>query len=483
MLFSEPAFLFFFLPLLFVVYFIVPKVLRNLVLLGFSLGFYAYGEKLFVLLMLFSIMFNYVIGIGIDKAQSQKGRKFWLAAGITGDLGLLIAFKYANFLVDNLNIAFSAVGISPIELGPVHLPIGISFFTFQSMSYLIDLYRGQVKTQRNPLDLALYISLFPQLIAGPIVRYSDIAAQLAKRNITIASFAYGVERFLLGLGKKMIIANAAAYPADQIFSLPHGEVSMGLAWFGVFCYAIQIYFDFSGYSDMAIGLGRMFGFKFRENFNYPYIATSVTEFWRRWHISLSTWFRDYLYIPLGGNRVAKWRAYFNLWIVFFLCGFWHGSSWNFILWGIYFGVFLVVERVFLKKLLDGAPRVVGHLYIAFVILISWTMFRAVTLDDTLNMYGAMFGLSGDTRGMRPIAHFIDAELIVLLIVGLIGSVGFVPWWQKRYKAFIRDQAPAQQGMWETLGFAFKWLCLSLILFYSMMLMAAGSYNPFIYFRF
>lgn len=483
MLFSEPAFLFFFLPLLLVVYFIVPKVLRNLVLLVFSLGFYAYGEKVFVLLMLFSILFNYMIGIAIDKAPSKSKQKVWLGLGITGDLGLLIAFKYANFIVDNLNAMFLTFGIAPIELGPVHLPIGISFFTFQSMSYLIDLYRGEVKTQRNPLDLALYISLFPQLIAGPIVRYADIAAQLRKRNITIGTFAYGAERFLLGLGKKMIIANAAAYPADQIFNLPHGEVSMGLAWFGVFCYAIQIYFDFSGYSDMAIGLGRMFGFKFRENFNYPYIATSVTEFWRRWHISLSTWFRDYLYIPLGGNRVAKWRTYFNLWVVFFLCGFWHGSSWNFILWGMYFGVFLVIERLFLKKWIDRAPQFIGHLYLIFVILISWVMFRAVTLEDTLNMYGAMFGLTGDPSGMRPLAHFIDGELIVLLLIGVLGSIGIVPWAAKGFKNFVRSQAQTQRGMWETLGLCFKWASLALILFYAMMLTAAGSYNPFIYFRF
>lgn len=483
MLFSEPAFLFFFLPLLFVTYFLAPRAWRNLVLLFFSLGFYAYGEKLFVLLMLFSIMFNYVIGIGIDKANTQKGQKLWLAFGITGDLGLLIAFKYANFIVDNINRLFAVADINPIELGPVHLPIGISFFTFQSMSYLIDLYRGQVKTQRNPLDLALYISLFPQLIAGPIVRYSDIAAQLRKRNITPSSFAYGIERFLLGLGKKMIIANAAAYPADQIFGLPHNELTPQLAWFAVFCYSIQIYFDFSGYSDMAIGLGRMFGFKFRENFAYPYISTSVTEFWRRWHISLSTWFRDYLYIPLGGNRVAKWRTYFNLWIVFFLCGFWHGSSWNYIIWGMYFGVFLIVERLFLQKTIQKAPKIVGHCYFIFVILLSWVLFRAVTLEDSTNMYLTMFGLRGDTVGIRPLGHFIDAELVTLLVLGTIGSIGFLPWWQKRYQHFVRSKAPESQAAWETLGYTFKWLCLSLVLFYSMMLTAAGSYNPFIYFRF
>ncbi|CAM2065070.1 MBOAT family protein [Sulfidibacter corallicola] len=483
MLFSEPAFLLFFLPILFAVYFAVPKVLRNSVLLIFSLGFYAYGEKLFVLLMLFSILFNYVVGIGIDKTGSERGRKAWLVLGIVGDLALLIAFKYANFLVDNLNVVLAGIGAEPIPLAPVHLPIGISFFTFQAMSYVIDLYRREVEVQSNPLDLALYISLFPQLIAGPIVRYHDISLQLKRRRISVGTFAYGIERFLVGLGKKMVIANAVAYPADQIFGLPDDEITTSLAWLGIICYTLQIYFDFSGYSDMAIGLGRMFGFKFLENFNYPYISQSITEFWRRWHISLSSWYRDYLYIPLGGNRVSSRRTYFNLMMVFFLCGLWHGSSWNFVIWGMYHGGFLIVERFGFKAILDRGPRVVRHLYVMIVAMIGWVFFRAETLPQSLTFLGAMFGFGSDDSGARLLVHFLDRELAVMILVGAVGSINLVPWCTARFKRFCQQKPKETAHAWQTASRVFKWVSLTAILLYALMLMAAGSYNPFIYFRF
>ncbi len=483
MLFSEPAFLLFFLPLLFAIYFAVPKVLRNTVLLIFSLGFYAYGEKLFVLLMLFSIGLNYMLGLAIHKAATPAGKKAWLVTGIVGDLGLLIAFKYANFLVDNLNAAMSVVQLPTVQLDPVHLPIGISFFTFQAMSYIIDLYRGEVKVQKNPFDLALYISLFPQLIAGPIVRYHDISEQLKGRRHSFMGFAYGVERFLIGLGKKMIIANAVAYPCDQIFALPDNEITTPLAWLGIICYTLQIYFDFSGYSDMAIGLGRMFGFKFLENFNYPYISQSITEFWRRWHISLSSWYRDYLYIPLGGNRVSPRRTYFNLMTVFFLCGLWHGSSWNFVIWGMYHGFFLIFERLGLGALLKKMPRPVRHLYCLLVAVIGWVFFRAETLPQSLTFIGAMFGIGSDDSGARLLGHFLDGELAVMILIGMIGATSIAPFASKRCHAFLAEKMPERKQSTEHLLAVIKWLALSVMFLWCLVLMAASSYNPFIYFRF
>ncbi|CAM2011265.1 MBOAT family O-acyltransferase [Acanthopleuribacter pedis] len=483
MLFSEPAFLLFFLPLLFAIYFAVPKVLRNTVLLIFSLGFYAYGEKMFVLLMLFSIALNYGLGLAIDRAATPAAKKFWLIAGIVGDLGLLIAFKYANFLVDNLNSALSVVQLPTVHLDPVHLPIGISFFTFQAMSYIIDLYRGEVKVQRNPFDLALYISLFPQLIAGPIVRYHDISEQLQRRRHSFMNFAYGAERFLIGLGKKMIIANAVAYPCDQIFALPDDEITTSLAWLGMVCYTLQIYFDFSGYSDMAIGLGRMFGFKFLENFNYPYISQSITEFWRRWHISLSSWYRDYLYIPLGGNRVSPRRTYFNLFTVFFLCGLWHGSSWNFVIWGMYHGLFLIIERLGFGAMLKKGPRAVRHIYCMLAAVIGWVFFRAETLPQSLTFIAAMFGFGSDPSGARLLGHYLDTELLVMIVIGMIGATNIVPAGTARLKSYVAGKEKAQRATWENLFALLKWAALTAIFFWCLMMMAAGSYNPFIYFRF
>ena len=349
MLFPEPAFLFFFLPVLLVLYQASPGFLRNALLTIASLAFYAVGEKLYSAIMFASIFLNWWIGLRVGSATSPNGKRNWLTVGVAGNLALLGFFKYANFLVDNLNDGLSLVGVPEISIGQVHLPIGISFYTFQAMSYLIDVARG-TKPQRSLLNVALFISLFPQLIAGPIVRYGMISGQLTDRLRTSRLFNDGVRRFIVGLAKKTIIANAMALPADRIFGLEPQELTTPLVWLGMIAYTLQIYFDFSGYSDMAIGLGRMFGFHFPLNFRYPYAARDITDFWRRWHISLSSWFRDYLYIPLGGNRGSEWKTYRNLLIVFLLCGLWHGASWLFVAWGLYHGAFLIIERMGL-----GAP--------------------------------------------------------------------------------------------------------------------------------
>ncbi len=344
MLFSAATFLFLFLPVLLLLYFLCPRRLRNLLLLTASLLFYVWGEKTYVFVLLASIAVNYTLGLWLDGLRTARGRRLAIALAVFANLGLLATFKYAVFLLQNCNVALAALHLAPLPVPNIHLPLGISFFTFHALSYVIDVYRGEVRALKDPIAFALYISFFPQSIAGPIVRYSDLATQLVRRRFFRAGFAEGVRRFIFGLSKKMLIANTLALPADAIFGLPPEGLSAGLAWLGITCYTLQIYFDFSGYSDMAIGLARMFGFDFKENFNYPYVSRSVTEFWRRWHMSLSSWFRDYLYIPLGGNRRGTIHTYFNLLAVFFLCGLWHGASWAFVGWGLYHGGFLVLER-------------------------------------------------------------------------------------------------------------------------------------------
>ncbi|MGD8338870.1 MAG: MBOAT family protein, partial [Desulfobacterales bacterium] len=381
MLFSSIIFLFQFLPLCLLLYFLAGKRLRNLLLLIASLVFYAWGESYYVLLMLVSILVNYLCGLMIDRYRGRQAARGFLIAAIAFNVLSISVFKYANFLVDNLNTLLSQIGAGPIELAPIHLPIGISFFTFQAMSYAVDVYRRDAPVQRNPLNIGLYIALFPQLIAGPIIRYHDIAAQLIRRRVRLDDLSYGIERFVVGLGKKVLIANQVAIIADQVFSFPYETLTPGVAWLGVLCYTLQIYFDFSGYSDMAIGIGRMFGFHFLENFNYPYISRSIREFWRRWHISLSSWFRDYLYIPLGGNHRGPLRTYLNLLIVFFLCGLWHGASWNFVIWGLLHGLFLVIERLGFEKILNRWWSPLRYLYVMLVVCTGWVFFRAENLSS------------------------------------------------------------------------------------------------------
>jgi alginate O-acetyltransferase complex protein AlgI len=483
MLFSEPAFLFLFLPLLLLVYCCTPQRGRNLVLTVASLAFYALGEWKFIPLMVGSIAINYWIALGLDRVRGTRWARPLLVLGVASDLALLFVFKYANWAADSLNQLLALAQLAPFHLSPILLPLGISFFTFHKISYKVDVYRDEAAVRRNPLDLALYILFFPQLIAGPIVRYHEIADQLVKRTVTRPGFAEGVRRFVIGFGKKMIIANTAAACADPIFVIPASQLTPDVAWLGILCYTIQIYFDFSGYSDMAVGLAHMFGFRFPENFAHPYIAQSVTEFWRRWHMSLSRWFRDYLYIPLGGNRFGPARTYFNLVTVFFLCGLWHGAASTFVVWGIYHGAFLVVERLGLGRWLEARPRLLRHVYTLLVVMIGWVFFRAETLDRAVAFLATMAGLRPASGVTYDLAFFLNPWLVTVLVCGVIGSMPLGP-----ALARVRDAVRARQK--GSAGWAFDTAAeaaglagLAVTFLLSLMLMAAGTYNPFIYFRF
>lgn len=478
MVFSSPIFLFLFLPATLAAVLLAKGTGRNLVLLAASLLFYAWGEPVIVLVMLFSIAGNYCFGSLIDRAGSRPQAKTWVGLAMAFNLLLLSFFKYANFFADNLNILFSSLRLPLLSLGPIHLPIGISFFTFQAMSYIIDIYRRDAPAAKNPADFALYVSLFPQLIAGPIIRYHDVAQQINQRTVTPEKFVSGIRRFILGLGKKVLIASALAKVADPIFSLPHHQLTFGLAWTGIVAFTLQVYFDFSAYSDMAIGLGRMFGFEFKENFNYPFIAQSIREFWRRWHISLSTWFRDYLYIPMGGNRRSNLRTYFNLFTVFFLCGLWHGATWNFVIMGMLFGVFIILERLGLETLLQRLWRPVRHLYTLLAVLVSFIFFRAADFPAALSFLTNMF-LSIPHRASYPLAYFVTPEALVFGAIGVAASLPVFPWLANRSARLPAGWAPAVQS-----GFrAAQAVFLLAVLVLSVMSLAAGLYEPFIYFRF
>jgi len=428
--------------------------------------------------MLTSIAFNYWIAIAIDRRRDTGGAKPLLAFAVAANLGVLGIFKYANFFADNVNTLFLALGAHPLVVPRVLLPIGISFFTFHAISYVVDVYRKDAVAQKSPVHAALYLLLFPQLIAGPIIRYRDIADQLARRIVRLDDFAYGVRRFVIGLAKKVLIANIVAGPADKIFAMPAAQLSAAHAWLGIVCYTLQIYFDFSGYSDMAIGLGRMFGFRFPENFRWPYVASTVQDFWRRWHISLSTWFRDYLYVPLGGNRVPPARRYRNLVTVFFLCGLWHGASWNFVIWGLFHGSFLVAERVGLGDAIKRLWAPVRHAYLLIVVMIGWVFFRADTLPAALAYLKSMAGLTVPAPTPYLLSWYLTPELGLALAAGAIGSMPIVP-----ALARWRDAraSSARSAAWaiDVAGTA----ALLLVLVASILQVAARTYNPFIYFRF
>jgi alginate O-acetyltransferase complex protein AlgI len=479
-LFTEPTFLFLFLPILLALYFAtfsrVHGAYGNWLLLVASVIFYAKGGGAFTWLMLGSITFNYWMAIAVDRGRDSGRAKPILAAAVAVNLIVLGVFKYANFFADNVSTLFLVLGLHPLVVPRVLLPIGISFFTFHAISYVVDVYRRDATAQKSPVHAALYLLLFPQLIAGPIIRYRDLADQLAERVVTLDGFACGVRRFIIGLAKKVLIANVVAGPADAIFGLPFDQLSAGHAWLGIICYTLQIYFDFSGYSDMAIGLGRMFGFTFPENFRWPYIADSVQDFWRRWHISLSTWFRDYLYVPLGGNRVSPARTYVNLVTVFFLCGLWHGASWNFVIWGLFHGTFLVIERLVSRRRVRareaGTPvrQLALHAYTLIVVMAGWVFFRAETLPGAIAYLRALAGLSLAMPTPFTVQWYLTPELWLALAAGVIGSVPWIP-------ALARDREPS----W-TFGFA-STAALVALLAACVMQMAARTYNPFIYFRF
>lgn len=448
-----------------------------------SLLFYAWGEVFYVGIMIVSIIANFITGKSIYSALANDihriSAEIYLTAGIAINIGLLICFKYANFIVDNINAFFSIIDLSPLVLEPVHLPLGISFFTFQAISYIVDVYRKEVQAQNNIFNLALYISLFPQLIAGPIVRYHDVCLQITARSHSLSLFSCGIQRFIIGLAKKMLIANPLGELADNVFLLSGNDLTMPLAWIGILAYSFQIYFDFSGYSDMAIGLGRMFGFRFQENFNYPYIAKSMREFWRRWHISLSTWFRDYVYIPLGGSRVSTGRVYLNLFIVFLLTGVWHGASWNFVIWGLFHGFFLASEHMGFSKILNKIWLPFQHLYLVLVVMTSWVFFRAENLPQAIEYFSSMINISNWHTTTFQYAQVASNESTYMLVIAMIFSMPVYSGLKTHLHNFSSDSLVK----YVSLIYIPRLLFTSTILILSVLKVASSTYNPFIYFRF
>ena len=458
--FSSPIFLFAFLPALLLVYFFARKELRNWILVAASLFFYAFGEPRTVFLMLLSILVNYAAGLLIEKYSQRK--KMILTLAVLYNLAVLFVFKYLNFTVNTFNTIFG----TNVAVAKIALPIGISFYTFQIMSYVIDVYRGKCGAQKSLLSLALYVSLFPQLIAGPIVRYVDIEKQIRERESTTSSLYEGFLRFGLGFAKKVLIADQLAPLVEKVFA--GGYTSVPLHWIGAIAYALQIYYDFSGYSDMAIGLGKIFGFRFAENFDYPYISQSIREFWRRWHISLSTWFRDYLYIPLGGNRKGNGRTYLNLLIVFLATGLWHGASFNFLVWGLDHGLFLILERVGFGKILDRFPRWVRHLYTILIVVIGWVFFRADNLTAAVAYIGRMFVPGGND--LVQMNYVMDPQYWFCLCAGILFSIPV-------FRKLLRPDHPKAAGR------TMYPVCVILLFVLAVCFMVGSGYSPFLYFRF
>jgi alginate O-acetyltransferase complex protein AlgI len=479
MLFSSVVFLFCFLPVVLTLHAIPGWRWRLLLLLVADLLFYSWGEGAYVLVMVASILANWGLGLLIRPAGAARGdrlSRLCFGAGVAFNLGLLVAFKYAGFFALSCNRLLAAVGAGALPVPNVHLPIGISFFTFQALSYIVDVRRGAVPPSRSLLSFAVYKSLFPQLIAGPIVRYRDVAAQFTPHRVAPELFTDGIRRFVLGLGKKVLIANTVAQAADAIFALPPASLGADAAWLGLLCYALQIYFDFSGYSDMAIGIGKMLGFTFLENFDYPYRASSVREFWRRWHISLSSWFRDYLYIPLGGSRGGPLRTAVNLMTVFLLCGLWHGASWTFVVWGGWHGLFLALERTAVARRLQSSRLgALGHAYTLLVVLIGWVFFRA----DTLGAAGRyLAALAGFGAAAKPAAFALALALTPKLLLALLaGAVASFPALPALAAAAERAGVPAGAAALA------RGVALAAVFLLCAGFLAAGSYNPFIYFRF
>ncbi len=427
-------------------------------------------------MLLGSVVVNYFIGKWVDKCPNKVA----ITVGIAVNLIFLVINKYLGFITENINIILHALHWHTLKVVYLKLPVGISFYTFHSISYLMDVYRKENKAQKSFTQLALYITLFPQLVAGPIIRYKDIAAQFTNRILTAARFKTGIERFIIGLGKKVIIANTLGISTDLLFSLHPGQLSTATAWFAIISYTLQLYFDFSGYSDMAIGLAKMLGFDFMENFNYPYLSRSVREFWKRWHISLSNWFRNYLYIPLGGNRVGKGRVYLNLFIVFFLTGLWHGASWNFVIWGLLHGFFMVIERLGFDKVLEKSGRVVQHIYTLFAVVIAWVFFRIDKFDDALGFLKTLFGIGNHAD--YTLDFFISKENLIVLFIALVLAVNGV---NNTLKALVKlmYKSTSSIELVKTSVRNFKAVSLSIIFIYAVLNVIYGTYNPFIYFRF
>ncbi|MCB0768872.1 MAG: MBOAT family protein [Flavobacteriales bacterium] len=484
MVFSSPVFLFLFLPVVLLLVLSAGTLkARNTILTIASLFFYAWGETLYVMVMLGSILLNYIMGLWLGAATAPTARKIAITVAVVSNLGLLAWFKYANFLFANLSVLLHDLGLEIPDLEPVQLPIGISFFTFQSLSYVIDVHRREVPEQRRIGHLALYISLFPQLIAGPIVRYQDVMTQIDDRRIDLEGFTIGVRRFIIGLGKKLLIADQAARVADAIFAIPDAAMPASVAWLGTFAYSIQIYFDFSGYSDMAIGLGRMFGFRFLENFNFPFIARSVREFWQRWHISLTTWFRDYVYIPLGGSRGTTLMTYRNLLAIFFFTGLWHGASWNFVIWGLFHGLFLVVERLGWQKVLDKLPAPFGIAYMMFVLNVAWALFHTNDIESAWNYMRSMFATNPHGIGLHYPAFYLSNDVVATLAIGVLASTPLLRTVLQRMRAHASSWSNGTQAFARGAYSFGDILVHSAILMLCVMHMASNTYAPFIYFRF
>ncbi len=473
MVFSSLLVLFYFLPFVLALYFVAPKGFRNGILFFFSLIFYAWGEPVYVILMLFSILLNFTAGYVVEKYKRQeeiKKAQIVLVISVVVNLLLLGIFKYSDFVVENLN---HLTGLS-VPLPRLELPIGISFYTFQAMSYAIDVYRGEAERQTNVIAFGAYVTLFPQLIAGPIVRYQTVAEELTGRRENLDDFSQGIGRFMVGLGKKVLLANSIGMVWEQICAMGIDTLPALTAWIGIFAFTFQIYFDFAGYSDMAIGLGKMFGFHFLENFEYPYLSKSITEFWRRWHISLGTWFREYVYIPLGGNRKGMRRQIFNLAVVWALTGIWHGASWNFLLWGCYFGVILIAEKLFLLKWLRRWPRFLQHFYAMFLVVIGWVLFALTDLGQVGGYLAAMFGLNGAGLANEASLYLLTSNLVLLIILALASTD-----WPKRMALSLMLRLKNRTSV----SIALQNVFLAAVFLLSVAYLVNSSYNPFLYFRF
>lgn len=468
MVFSSVEFLFVFLPAVFLIYSICPRLrFKNCLLLIASLLFYAYGEPIYIALLLASSLFHYLLGIGITGVKKNATKRLLLTVMVCCNIGVLILFKYAGFLIQSWNLAAKAA----VPVPEIAFPIGISFYTFQAMSYVIDVYRDEGKVQKNYGKLLLYISFFPQLVAGPIVKYSDIAFELDHRRQTLDGIMQGIRRFIIGLSKKVLISNVLAISVDRVFSMSGSECSALSAWFAAVAYLMQIYYDFSGYSDMAIGLGWMFGFHFKENFNYPYFAESVKDFWRRWHISLSEWFKEYLYIPLGGNRKGKARTVVNKWIVFFCTGLWHGANWTFVLWGLYHGFLSMLEQTKRWPMKKVRHTIWKHIYLILAVLFGFVLFRADNLSNAGMMFENMlFGWQMTALQRSMAIQLFDPYTVITLMIACIFSMPVLKW----VKEHTNDIAWIH-GLSYAAAIILYWLCI--------VRLSSGSYNPFIYFRF
>jgi len=479
--FSSAIFVFYFLPCVLIAYLLVAGRLRNtlgnLVLLVSSLVFYAWGEAHYFGLLMATVLLNYLVGLVLAQLEGRP-RQVALGIGLSANLAILGYYKYAGLVVNTFLAVFVHRGVPGETFEPPRLPLGISFFVFHSMSYLIDIYRKETRVERNPLYLTLYITLFSQLVAGPILRFMDVADQIRNRRHSLSGVARGASEFVIGLAQKVLIANNVAIAADAVFRVPAQNLSPAAAWFGILAYALQIYFDFAGYSHMAVGLGRICGFEFADNFNFPYASQSVTEFWRRWHMTLSTWFRDYLYIPLGGNRLGPRRTAFNLFTVFFLCGLWHGAAWQFIVWGLFHGALLSVERFGLGRTLERIPRVFRHVYTIVAVLIGWVFFRADNLSHATSFLASMFGLSRGIEFQYDFARFAQKDVLLCCFLGIVGSG---PWMMKVVD-FFRKKLEVQSflPLWFEFG---RTVTVISLLALSLVSIASGSLNPFIYFRF